>query len=119
MKRSKRIGSTLREKIFDRFGWKCAYCGYSPVKNKTLSAPIKSYWLLGVDHINPTGGNYDSNLVCACNVCNSHLCGLSFNSFEEKKKYFNQYIFCKKKYEKLKQSTLVIKSPNSKKAEHL
>ncbi len=58
--RPSRISRRLRDRIFDRDGRVCAYCGSSED--------------LSVDHILPKslgGGDEEENLVTSCSRCNS------------------------------------------------
>ena len=62
------MGLPLSQKlrIFRRDGFKCPYCGLD------ASSDFDTWYYanLNVDHINPKGGNDDSNLVTACRTCN-------------------------------------------------
>ena len=50
-----------RQQIFRRDAFKCRYCGLDASKD----FDTWYYANLNVDHINPTGGDDDSNLVTA------------------------------------------------------
>ena len=65
--------ATLRERIFERDGWRCAYCaGVFPPEQ------------LSLDHVQPRmrgGDNSPGNLVTACKACNTrkgHLAAWAF-----------------------------------------
>lgn len=56
-------GSSRRDRIFARDGWRCVYCG------RTFDAAD-----LSIDHVEPRlrGGDHsDGNLVTACGECNT------------------------------------------------
>lgn len=62
---TKRTGISTRKRfeVFKRDGFRCAYCGTTPIDGVVLH----------VDHINPVangGGNESSNLITACDKCN-------------------------------------------------
>ncbi len=54
-------------RIFERDGFKCQYCGLD------ASSDFETWYYanLNVDHVDPKGGDDDSNLVTACRTCNS------------------------------------------------
>lgn len=59
-----------RERIFARFGFACAYCGYAPIR------PWGPRRGLQLDHILPRVmlgylDNDESNLIPACRECNA------------------------------------------------
>lgn len=64
-----------RQRIYDRDGWKCWYCGcdlYEPTNPS--DTPAHPFWLPTLDHLTPQalGGTHDDkNLVACCNRCNS------------------------------------------------
>ena len=76
-----------RQKVKERWQYKCAYCGSG--KNLTI------------DHIVPRskgGTDFTKNVVCCCHNCNQSK---SHNPWEEW--YFAQDFFCKTKYRKISQ----------------
>lgn len=75
MKRRKSISKATRQKVLDKYGGHCAYCG------KTLD--LKT---LRVDHLHPHyRGGEDSfeNYMPACYQCNFYKSTLSLEKFRE------------------------------------
>lgn len=60
------LPTSQKMRIFRRDGFKCTYCGVD------ASQDFNTWYYanLNVDHIDPTGGNEDSNLTTACRTCN-------------------------------------------------
>jgi len=81
------MGNQLSHKqkmrIFRRDGWKCQYCGVD------ASSDFEIFYLanLNIDHMNPKGGDDDSNLVTACRQCNLNKRAHPFESFAEAKDF--------------------------------
>jgi len=78
----------LRDKIFNKYGGKCAYCGTDLIKG----------W--HIDHINPKingGGNELENLNPSCKECNNYKCHSDLELFRSyAKQMFNEkleYLF--------------------------
>ena len=74
MKR-KHISSRVRQKIWEKYGGKCAYCG-EPI-------PFKG---MHVDHLIPLargGADSDDNYMPACSKCNHYKHTLTFDDFRE------------------------------------
>ena len=66
MKQSDRMDASQRERIRQRYGYSCGYCG---VHESEVGATLT------VDHYQPTvygGTNDDENLVYCCHRCNEH-----------------------------------------------
>lgn len=62
MAKRKSVSTRTRFEIFKRDGFRCAYCGCTPIDG-----------VLHVDHIKPVadgGGHEDENLITACDKCN-------------------------------------------------
>lgn len=74
MKR-KHISSRVRQKIWEKYGGKCAYCG-EPI-------PFKG---MHVDHLIPLargGADSDDNYMPACPTCNHYKHTLTLDDFRE------------------------------------
>lgn len=59
--------SDRRERIFERDGYRCVYCGAEPSPQE-----------MTVDHVEPRvkgGDNSDGNLVACCRACNTEKGG--------------------------------------------
>lgn len=63
----------MRQKVFDRCGWRCVYCGdHVSQENATL------------DHVVPKaqgGSRSHKNLVLACGECNQRKAAMSVQEF--------------------------------------
>lgn len=75
----------LRFRILNRDGFKCRYCGNSPLKDKLC--------VLHVDHViarSKVMSNGENNLITACAVCN--LGKLNFDLSDSSKQSVKEYL---------------------------
>jgi CRISPR/Cas system Type II protein with McrA/HNH and RuvC-like nuclease domain len=73
---AKWINKRRRARIYERDGWRCAYCDQSERPGEA--------GLLSLDHLRPLsrgGSNRTDNLVTACKSCNSARQNRSLRSF--------------------------------------
>lgn len=71
----KHLSQSKRERILDELGGACYYCGY---------------YATTVDHVIPHSWNAndsESNLIPACNICNSIASNKHFENLQAKKEY--------------------------------
>ena len=70
-----------RQRIFRRNNFTCQYCGL----DASLDFHTWYYANLNIDHINPKGGDDDSNLITACRTCNLIKGPIQCANFKEAK----------------------------------
>ena len=95
----KSTGKRIRFEIFKRDGFKCVYCGSSPVQS-----------VLRIDHVLPVaegGTNAPENLVTSCHDCNSGKSSVKLNDKKLSKPDINGAH--KEHVEQLKQFLLIQK----------
>ena len=71
------IRDTKRLRIYARDGFRCVWCGCQVARARDLGAP--GVRLATLDHVvpRPRGSNDASNLITACEACNSARAGMS------------------------------------------
>jgi len=70
-----------RQKIFDKYGGRCAYCGIELIdKWQVDHAVSKQYWFM-IDETNPKAVNNIENLMPACVPCNHYKGSLCIEPF--------------------------------------
>lgn len=82
MEKRKKLGKTLKRRVYTRDNWTCQYCGlkFDPANTwtpKTVAPYMRDdrldYIFLELDHVHPRfhgGDDSEENLVAACSVCN-------------------------------------------------
>lgn len=77
-----------KEKIFDRDGWQCVYCGYK-LQDMALDNNLE------LDHLIPLSWSITKKIdkiVTACKKCNIKLSNISLFTLEERKEFLKTNI---------------------------
>jgi 5-methylcytosine-specific restriction endonuclease McrA len=84
---SMKVNDTVRLRIWRRDNFKCRYCDYDAIDSFESFRRAR----LAVDHLKPSGGDDDSNLVTCCAACNADKGSADFDSVESVRRFLRLY----------------------------